>query len=213
MTSTNECTINYQSHWNKAYEQHPTEKLGWYEEKSQQTLDLIAKTGLPKEATILNVGNGSSTLIDDLIAKGYTNLIASDISSVALTSAKERLGSDAEKVQFIEDDLTNATKLNSLSVDLWNDRAVLHFFLKKEEQQAYVDLMKQIIKSKGYAIIATFALNGAEKCCGLPLQRYNAQKLQELLGNCFRLIETFDYVFMNPYGGERPYVYTLFQKL
>lgn len=214
MTSTNDdCAIDYQTHWNKAYEKNPTEKLGWYEEKSEQTLNLISKTNLPKDATILNVGNGSSTLIDDLISQDYTNIIASDISSKALASARERLGSNAEKVQFIEDDLTKSTKLNSLSVDLWNDRAVLHFFLTKAEINAYFNLLKKVLKPNGYVIIATFAIEGAEKCCGLPLQRYNAEMIQERLGVGFKLVEAFDYTFVNPYGGERPYVYTLFQKI
>jgi SAM-dependent methyltransferase len=215
MTSTNDdCIINHQQHWDAAFSKNTTEKLGWYEKKSQQTLDLIAKTNLPKDATILNVGNGSSTLIDDLLQLEYSNIIATDISEKALASSKERLGDFATKVDFVVDDLTNPSVLSLLkNIDLWNDRAVLHFFLSEEEKKSYVDLMIKVLKPKGYAIIATFALEGHDTCCGLPLQRYDAEKLQELLGDNFELKETFNYTFMNPYGGERPYVYTLFQKI
>lgn len=215
MTSTkDDCTINYQQHWDAAFTKNPTDKLGWYEKKPQQTLDLIGKTNLPKEATILNVGSGSSILIDNLLELGYTNILATDFSAKALLSGKERLNQKADKVQFIVDDLTNPTKLNLLNnIDLWNDRAVLHFFLSDEEKKNYVNLMKKVLKPKGFAIIATFALDGHDKCCGLSVQRYDAQKLQELLTDDFELKETFNYAFINPNGDERSYVYTLFQKI
>ena len=215
-TNESECQVpevNYTEHWNKAYTKNPTEKLGWYEERSTQTLELISKTQLPKDATILHVGAGSSTLVDDLVKEGYTNQIANDLSEKSLQDLKTRLGAQADQVRFLVDDLTNPSVLNTLKgVDLWNDRAVLHFFLKEEEQKAYFDLIKKVVKNNGFVLIAVFALEGAEKCCGLPLQRYNVQMLQDHLGSEFRLQESFDHTFVNPYGGERPYVYALFQR-
>lgn len=215
-TNESECQVskvNYTEHWNKAYTKNPTEKLGWYEERSTQTLELISKTQLPKDATILHVGAGSSTLVDDLVKEGYTNQIANDLSEKSLQDLKTRLGVQADQVRFLVDDLTNPSVLNTLEqVDLWNDRAVLHFFLKEEEQKAYFDLVKKVVKNNGFVLIAVFALEGAEKCCGLPLQRYNVQMLQDHLGSEFRLQESFDHTFVNPYGGERPYVYALFQR-
>ncbi len=215
-TNESECQVskvNYTEHWNKAYTKNPTEKLGWYEEKSTQTLELISKTQLPKDASILHVGAGSSTLIDDMVEEGYTNQIANDLSAKSLQDLEERLGEKSDLVNFIIDDLIKPEKLNTLEgVDLWNDRAVLHFFLKEEEQKAYFDLVRKVVKHNGFVLIAVFALDGAEKCCGLPLQRYNVQMLQDNLGSEFTLQESFDYTFVNPYGGERPYVYALFQR-
>ncbi|MFD2565823.1 methyltransferase domain-containing protein [Pseudotenacibaculum haliotis] len=215
-TNESECQVskvNYTEHWDKAYTKNPTEKLGWYEEKSTQTLELISKTQLPKDASILHVGAGSSTLIDDMVEEGYTNQIANDLSAKSLQDLEERLGEKSDLVNFIVDDLIKPEKLNTLEgVDLWNDRAVLHFFLKEEEQKAYFDLVRKVVKHNGFVLIAVFALDGAEKCCGLPLQRYNVQMLQDNLGSEFTLQESFDYTFVNPYGGERPYVYALFQR-
>ena len=205
--------INYSEHWDKAYQKNPTEKLGWYEEKSTKTIELIKETNLPNTARILNVGVGSSTIIDDLLAEGYTNLIANDLSEKSLEDLKIRLGNSASKVNFLLDDLTNPSKLNTLEkVDLWNDRAVLHFFLKEEEQQSYFSLINKLVKPNGFVIIAVFALEGAEKCCGLPLQRYNTEMIADKLGKDFSLQSNFNYTFINPYDGERPYVYTLFQR-
>jgi len=203
-----------QNHWNQAYQKSPVEQLGWYEENSTPTLELIKKTNVPKEARILNVGVGASTIIDDLLKENYTHLIASDLSDVSLNTLKKRIKSeDIDKVQFVVDDLTNPTKLPTLnSVDLWNDRAVLHFFTTPKDQQTYFDLLRKIVKPKGFVILAEFALNGAEKCCGLDVFRYNSEMLQERLGDDFELLESSDYTFINPRGGERPYVYTLFQR-
>lgn len=201
------------SHWNNAYTKNPTEKLGWFEESSKQTINLIETSGVSKDAKILNVGVGSSLLIDELLTKGYTNLIANDFSEKAINDVKNRLKEKASAINFIVDDLTNAKKLTELTeIDIWNDRAVLHFFLKESEQDSYFNLLKKLVKVNGFVIIAVFALDGAEKCCGLPLQRYNAEMLQEKLGSDFELKNSFNYTFVNPYGGDRPYVYTLFQR-
>ncbi|AUC83903.1 class I SAM-dependent methyltransferase [Polaribacter sp. ALD11] len=204
--------IDYKKHWNAAYSKNSTEKLGWYEESSAQTLALIKETKIAKNATILNVGAGSSTIIDNLLAAGFSNIIANDLAEASLTSLKSRVG-DSGKVQFLVDDLLNPSKLNTLeNIDLWNDRAVLHFFLKEEEIATYFNLLKKILKLNGFVIIAVFAENGAEKCCGLPLKRYSVAMLQNNLGPSFELIKSFNHTFVNPNGDDRPYIYSLFQR-
>ncbi|NCO63943.1 MAG: class I SAM-dependent methyltransferase [Flavobacteriales bacterium] len=204
---------NLKQHWDTVY-QKEDEHLGWFEPNPEQTLALIAETNLSKDATILNVGAGTTTLIEALLDKGFTNIIANDLSNFALRKLKDRVQkSHHYHLKGLVDDLTNPKKLNKLlPIDLWIDRAVLHFFLKEEEQKAYFNLVKKIVSKKGFVIIAVFSLDGAEKCSGLPLQRYNPEMLQNKLGLDFKLIKTFNFTFINPFGGERPYVYTLFQR-
>ena len=74
-------------------------------------------------------------------------------------------------------------------------------------------MLKKVVAKNGFVIIATFALEGAKKCCGLDVFRYNSEMLQELLGTDFELQQTFDYTFTNPNGDPRPYVYTLFKRI
>lgn len=206
--------IDYKQHWDAAYEKTATTNLGWYEENAPESLQLIEELQLPKTATILNVGAGSTKLIDNLIALQYTNIIASDISTAALKNLQTRLGKDSENVTFIVDDLTNSQKINQLkNIDVWNDRAVLHFFLSEKDRNAYVDLLKKVVKINGHVIIAAFALNGAKKCCGLDVFRYDVEMLQELLGSDFQLQKSFDHTFTNPNGDPRPYVYTVFKRI
>ena len=205
--------VSSKTHWDNAYANSPVEKLGWYETDLSPTLDLLNKSKLGKNARILNVGAGASTLVDEFVSDGYTNIIAADISKVSLDHLKRRLGVDAEKVKFVIDDLTNPTELLNIEhIDLWIDRAVLHFFNKPEEQDEYFNLLKKTIKKGGYAILAEYNLNGATKCAGLPVHRYSKEMLQEKLGDGFKLIESFNYTYTMPHGHLRPYIYTLFQK-
>lgn len=202
------------SHWNNTYCKNPIDKLGWYEDNPTPSLQLIDKCGLDIDASILNIGAGTSTLVDELLNKGYQNIIVNDISSTALDKLKDRLGSQQDKIEWIVDDVTNPELLSKLEkVDLWHDRAVLHFFCDAESQKAYFDLLRQLVKKNGYVIIAAFNLEGAIKCTGLPIHRYNTEMLQKKLGNDFKLIESFDYIYTMPSGDTRVYVYTLFKRL
>ena len=201
-------------HWEKVYDKQEINKLGWFEENPEPSLELIEACKLGRDAILLNVGAGATTLVDVLLQKGYENIVANDISVSALRKLKARLGKDeSEKVQWIVDDLTKPDKLNSLgTVDLWHDRAVLHFFNEPAEQDTYFNLIRKLVKIDGFVIIAAFNLNGAEKCSGLPVFRYDAAMLQEKLGRKFQLLEAKDYTYLMPSGDTREYVYSLFQR-
>ncbi|MBK7409825.1 MAG: class I SAM-dependent methyltransferase [Saprospirales bacterium] len=121
------------SHWNAIYQKSQPEKLGWYEAAPQPSLGLINACNLPKDARMLHVGVGASTLLDALLEEDYSELIACDISEEALLKAQDRLGAEARKMTWIVDDLTDPNLLAGLApVDLWHDRAVLHFLPKKK---------------------------------------------------------------------------------
>ncbi|RSK39670.1 class I SAM-dependent methyltransferase [Mangrovimonas spongiae] len=202
-------------HWNTVYNTKTDAELGWYEKQPQQTLALVERCNLPKTASILNVGAGTTTLVDHLLEQGYQNLIANDLSNVALQQLKERIHKlYNHDLTTICDDLTQSKNLNNIQeIDLWIDRAVLHFFLSEEAITNYFNLIKHTVKIGGFVLIAVFALNGAEKCSGLPLKRYNVKMLQDQLGASFKLITDVNYTYTNPFGGERPYIYTLFQRI
>ena len=201
-------------HWEGVYQNTASEKLGWFEARSEPSLQLIEQCNLPQDAAILNVGTGATTLVDELLNLGNSNLIANDISSQALEELQLRLGPEQSKmVHWVVDDLTHPNELQTLKqVELWHDRAVLHFFNEPEEQDSYFNLLRKLVKHEGYVIIAAFNLDGAPKCSGLPVFRYDAAMLQAKLGNEFLLKEAFDYSCTTPSGDTREYVYTLFQR-
>lgn len=202
---------NLKDHWNRTYSLSKEENLGWYEKDLSPTIKLISETGLEKTARIINVGSGSTTLIDELLKIGYSSIIATDLSDIALGKLEERVGKS--NIQFIVDDLTNPSDLIDLPlVDLWIDRAVLHFIIDKDDQDTYFELLNNLVKPGGFVLLAEYNLNGAKKCAGLPVYRYSIEMLIEKLDCNFDLINSFDYTFIMPSGKERPYIYALFRK-
>ena len=203
-----------QNHWNLAYQKNPLTTLGWYEEKSLPSIDLIKQCNLSEDALIFNAGAGATTLISDLLKLGFTNIVVNDISSVALTELRNNISIPKSTiVNFILDDLTNPSSLLELkNVDLWHDRAVLHFFTNQNQQNAYFNLLKKVVKPNGFVILAEFNLEGAKKCSGLDVINYNEAMLQERLGNGFNLLKSFNYTYVQPSGNTREYVYTLFKR-
>lgn len=205
---------NFEKHWNNAYQKTPINSLGWYEEDPIPSMELISACNLPKDALIFNAGVGAATLIELLLNKRYTNIIVNDIATAALTELKNNLSEHKNAdIKYIVDDLTNSSELLKLkNIDLWHDRAVLHFFTTDKQQKAYFDLIRKIIKPNGYVILAEFNLDGAKKCSGLDIVNYNEEMLQERLGNDFKLLKSFNYTYTQPSGNTREYVYTLFQR-
>jgi len=203
--------ISLKEHWNKVYTNNPKEKLGWFETDLSPMLNLINQTKLPENSRIINIGAGSTTLIDELIRLNYSNLIAIDISEIALKNLALRVGK--ENIKTIVDDLTKPQLLNNIKpVDLWIDRAVLHFFTNPKEQETYFNLLTNTVKSSGHTILAQFNTNSAKFCSGLPVFQYNQELLEKHLGNDFTLIDSFNYTYTMPSGDKREYIYTLFKK-
>ena len=201
-------------HWDSAYSNNDITKLGWYEASPEPSLQLIQECELPKDARILNVGVGASTLIDEILTLGYTNVIASDISDAALGKLQTRIGSKKDAVQWIVDDLTNPTTLSEIDpIDLWHDRAVLHFFTEEKDQNTYFSLLKKLVKNNGFVLISTFNTDGALKCSGLDVHRYNKEMLVDKLGENFKLVDHFNYTYTMPSGDTRPYIYTIFKRI
>jgi hypothetical protein len=212
-SSPSEEAKNLGEYWCDIYTDADISTLGWYEKESKPSLELITQCNLAKNATMFNPGCGASTLIDSLLDLDYSNIIANDISSCALNKIKKRIDTKVEQVKWFVEDLTKPMALLDLpQLDLWHDRAVLHFFIDEKDQNTYFDLLKSKVKTKGFVILATFNLQGATTCSGLPVNRYNSKMLQEKLGADFKLIHNFDYIYTMPNGEERTYIYTLFQR-
>lgn len=205
---------DYEKHWNNAYQKSPVSNLGWYEENPTPSIELISVCNLPNDALIFNAGAGATTLIEQLLSIGFTNIVVNDIAASALTELKNVLTNHKNsQLQFIVDDLINPTELLKLKdVDLWHDRAVLHFFTTKSQQDAYFNLVKKVVKTGGFVILAEFNLEGEKKCSGLDVFNYDENMLQDGLGDGFKLLKSFNYTFTQPSGNTREYVYTLFQR-
>jgi cyclopropane fatty-acyl-phospholipid synthase-like methyltransferase len=203
-----------QEYWNNIYTSKEIDSLGWYEEAPTASIQLFSQCNLDKAAPILEVGAGATTFIDYLLENQYNNISAIDISNVALSKLQQRLGIErAASVNWIVDDLTQPKYLTQLeAIALWHDRAVLHFLVEESHRQTYFSTLKKIVKPTGYVIIAAFSLEGAKMCSGWNVRNYDCEMIATELGDNFKLLETFDYIYQMPSGDVRPYIYTLFQR-
>jgi SAM-dependent methyltransferase len=199
-------------HWDAIFGSKSSLELTWYQPHLALSLELIRSTGLDKDAHILDLGCGDSTLVDDLIQSGYTNLTLLDVSGLALERCQERLGQNATQVTWIEGDITQLD-LHPAQYHLWHDRAVFHFLTDPVERGLYVLAARRALAPGGYLIIATFALDGPEKCSGLPVVRYTPDSLSSEFGSSFRLLQSRLEIHRTPWGGEQSFQYSLIRKL
>jgi len=197
---------DYQAHWDDAYHGSDNSMLGWYQSEHSVTLNLIKEIGR-FQLNIIDVGAGVSTIFDELL-KGDNDVSVLDISKQALQQLKIRYG---DRLKYHQGDL--CSELDIGHFDIWHDRAVLHFLLEEEQRTAYVANLNAAIPPGGHAIIETFSLSGEKRCCNLDIFRYDEKILADLLGPQWELVNHVNHIHLNPFGGERPYVSTLFKRI
>ncbi|WP_306476157.1 class I SAM-dependent methyltransferase [Methyloversatilis sp.] len=193
-------------HWEDVYARKAPDSVSWFQPHAQHSLDLIARTGLMRDAAIIDVGGGASTLVDDLLARGYHDLTVLDLSAAALDAAQARLGDEARRVSWVEADITEVD-LPAQRYDLWHDRAVFHFLTDAAQRQAYVEQVLRAVKPGGHVIVATFAEDGPDRCSGLPVMRYGADALHAEFGAPFELLEHSRETHHTPGGAVQQFVY------
>lgn len=199
------------NHWEKVYTTKSSTEVSWFQEHDTLSLALIEDAKIPITASIIDVGGGTSTLVDDLLVKGYQNLSVLDISGSALATAKSRLGTHANMVQWIEGNILNV-HLPKAAYDLWHDRAVFHFLTTAEERHAYVEKVLQSVKFGGLVMVATFSEDGPTQCSGLPVMRYSPDELHAEFGEPFTLLQHETESHKTPTGNVQEFVYCLCRK-
>ena len=193
-------------HWERVYSTKATDAVSWFQPHADLSLDIIRSTRLGHDAGIIDVGGGASTLVDDLVANGYTDLTVLDLSGAALSAARKRLGSQESKVRWIEADITKAD-LPANRYNIWHDRAVFHFLTDPADRVAYVQTVLRSVKPGGHVIVATFGADGPLQCSGLPVMRYSADELHDQFGAAFQLLDHREEKHHTPSGAVQQFVY------
>jgi len=204
-------TLDRRNHWQKIYSDRQSNEVSWFQSYPAISLRMIEQTKISKHSRIIDVGGGASVLVDHLLQLGFNQLSVLDIAANALDAAKQRLADQAEKVNWIEADITQFQPIEKY--DLWHDRAVFHFLTQASEQKAYVNVLKQSMAKDGFVIIASFSVGGPEKCSGLPIVQYDESKIKAVLGDEFRLLEICSEVHITPSKQQQDFSYFLFQYL
>jgi hypothetical protein len=149
--------------------------------------------------------------VDFLLSRNVGCLCVLDISRAALDRAAARLGDAARHVQWIEGDVTGDWAVPG--VDVWHDRAVFHFLTEDASRRRYRARLEQAVRPGGSVIVATFALDGPEKCSGLPVVRYSPESLEAEFGAKFRLVEAVGESHATPFGTTQEFWYSRFRVL
>lgn len=195
-----------QSHWENIYRTKSPAETSWYAPHLQTSLDWIAEAAPNRSATIIDVGAGESTLVDDLLARQYRAITVLDVSEAAIERSRSRLGPAAKRVHWLVGDLTEVA-LPPRAYDVWHDRAVFHFFTEPEQRSAYVRQLSASLKTGGHVLMATFGPEGPQKCSGLATRRYCAESLQHELGQDFRLVRSSLVEHQTPFGTRQQFLY------
>lgn len=200
------------SEWESVYLGRREAQTSWYRPHLDESLRLIGTLDLAKDAALLDAGGGRATLADDLLERGFSDISVLDISSAALDEARARLGARGAQVHWIAGDIREV-ELPAARYALWHDRALFHFLVDTASRERYVEQMKRAVKPGGYAIIATFALDGPERCSGLPVERYDADALAAQFAPAFVRIAESHELHRTPSGGEQPFTYVVLRRL
>ena len=200
---------NAKEYWESIYQTKEPNEVSWYQEKPETSLNLISETGIEKNAKIIDVGAGASKLADNLLALGFRNITALDVSLNALNESKKRLGDRANNVKWIVSDLREFE--TNERYDLWHDRAVLHFLTEEEDIKRYIELVRTYLKPKGYVIVSTFSVNGPKKCSGLDVKQYSEDSMKTLFTG-FEHIKSFEEEHLTPWGSSQIFIWGVFRK-
>jgi len=198
--------MDTKTHWEKVYTTKAPDAVSWYRPHLETSLALIVRAADARTASIIDIGGGESTLVDDLLARGYENITVLDVSQTAIDVTKKRLGLAAEQIHWLAADITEA-ELEPGAYDVWHDRAVFHFLTASEQRVAYVRNVAHAVRPGGHVIVSTFGPEGPTKCSGLDVVRYDAESLHDQFGVRFRLVESSKELHRTPFGTTQQFLF------
>jgi 2-polyprenyl-3-methyl-5-hydroxy-6-metoxy-1,4-benzoquinol methylase len=202
--------LDRRDHWEGVYRTRQTEEVSWYQASPSVSLEMLDAAGISSSSSVIDVGGGDSLLVDALLARGLTRVTVLDVSQEALDRARTRTGEAGRVVTWLQADVTDPSWQID-AVDVWHDRAVFHFLTDPADRERYVARLRRYVVPGGAVIIATFALDGPERCSGLPVQRYAPAQLEQVLGPGFVLVESRDQDHRTPTGGLQHFQWSRFQ--
>jgi SAM-dependent methyltransferase len=203
-------SANRQAHWESVYTSKGENEVSWFQESPAPSSDLIVQAGATHASAIIDIGGGASRLVDYLVEQGFEDITVLDLSAAALEAARRRLEGRADRVHWIVADATAWEPVKAY--DIWHDRAALHFLTDESDRAAYIARLTKGVREGGHAIIGTFALDGPEKCSGLPVARYDSASLGQALGAKFQLVDTRRHEHATPWGSRQMFQFSVFRR-
>jgi SAM-dependent methyltransferase len=198
------------THWDNVYSTKGEAEVSWFQDTPTISLRMIRAASSDHTAAIIDIGGGASRLVDNLLREGYRDVAVLDLSAGALEASKKRIGAAAATIDWIIADATSWQPAKTY--DVWHDRAAFHFLTDPRDRAAYVERLRSAVAPGGHVIIGTFALDGPEKCSGLPVQRHDSASLSVELGPGFELIETRNETHHTPWHATQAFQFSRFRR-
>jgi 2-polyprenyl-3-methyl-5-hydroxy-6-metoxy-1,4-benzoquinol methylase len=200
-----------QEHWAHIYEGKAPTEVSWYQASPEPSLGALCRFGALPSSAFIDVGGGASNLVDALLAQGWQDITVLDIAAPALDAAKARIGPLADRIHWEVADITEWSSARKFEV--WHDRAVFHFLTQPKQRVAYRRALDEGLAAGGLAIVATFALNGPDRCSGLPVRRYDPASLADALGESLQLIDAWREEHVTPWGAKQAFNWCAFRRV
>ena len=198
--------MSSREHWAKVYTIRKTDDVSWYRPHLDRSLGFLDAARIGPKDTVIDIGGGASTFVDDLLDRGYENVTVLDVSSAALDAARARLGDRASAVEWIGADVTTA-RLPHGKYAFWHDRAVFHFLRDPGARARYVAAARRALEPGGHIVVATFGPGGPQKCSGLEVMRYSPDALHDEFGSDFAKLASATETHVTPWGTEQEFIY------
>jgi SAM-dependent methyltransferase len=203
-------TLDRKAHWEQVYSTKGEVKVSWYQDEPRLSLELIRAVVPATGGRIIDVGGGTSVLVDRLLELPFEAIAVLDISETALGKARLRLGERARRVRWLSADVTDVDDLGTF--DIWHDRAVFHFLTDVSDRKRYVELARRTVPEGGHLIVASFADDGPKRCSNLDVCRYNAESMAAELGEVFSLVREARETHTTPWGSLQAFFCGVFRR-
>lgn len=199
------------AHWDDVYGTKAEDAVSWFQESPATSVELLDALPLEPVCSLVDVGGGASRLVDALLDRGGVEVTVLDVASEGLAHAQRRLGDRADAVHWVTADVTRWRP--PTRYDVWHDRAVFHFLVDADDRAHYRSVLESAVAPGGYAVLATFAVDGPEQCSGLPVQRYDADTLEAELGAGWSRVASRRQVHRTPWESEQPFTWLVLQRV
>ncbi len=174
-------------HWDGVYATKGPDRVSWFQARPATSLRLLEAFG-ETPGSVIDVGAGASTLVDELLARGWSDITVLDVSHEALDLVRTRLARRGLAATAVACDLL--TWEPERTYDVWHDRAVLHFLTQPQDRARYVETAARVVKPGGHLVIGAFAEDGPTHCSGLATARYSADDLASVFSADFELVHS-----------------------
>ncbi|WP_438972303.1 class I SAM-dependent methyltransferase [Polaribacter sp.] len=203
-------TKSTKEHWNTIYQNKKSNEVSWFQHKPTLSLNLINNLSIEKTSSIIDVGGGDSLLVDYLLKSGYTNITVLDISDKAISKAKVRLGSKADKVNWIVSDILDFK--SEYHFDVWHDRAAFHFITSQKDTEKYIKILDKYLTFSGSVILGTFSKTGPEKCSGIPITQYSEKSIEAIFKPLFKKESCLEQDHCTPFDTIQNFIFCTLKK-